>query len=386
MPKAKITKIFVEQVPLTEKGQVLYCDTELRGFYVIVGMQAKTYVAQKDIRGRTIRCTIGRHGHFTAEQARKIAKEKLYQMANGVDPNVEADKERTKSVTLGDALESYLENRLNLKPRTIEDYRYYIDKYAPDWKDALLTSITKEMVGKRHRAIAKNNGIYPANKVMRVVRALFNFAHATYDICPVNPVIYLTHVRGWAKETRRRTYIKPHDLKKWWQAVQALENDTYRDFFLLMLFTGLRKGEAQKLRWDDIDFRDKTFIVADTKNGDPLTLPLGNFLLAMLEDRRKRYGNYEYVFPSTGATGYLHEPKKGQQKVIKQSGVQFTNHDLRRTFITIAESLEISAYALKRLINHRATDVTGGYIIVDVERLRSPVNKIEAFILEKVTT
>ncbi|MBN8521499.1 MAG: integrase, partial [Alphaproteobacteria bacterium] len=56
----------------------------------------------------------------------------------------------------------------------------------------------------------------------------------------------------------------------------------------------------------------------------------------------------------------------------------------RRTFITIAESLEISAYALKRLINHRVTDVTGGYIIVDVERLRSPVQKIEAFILEKI--
>jgi integrase len=385
MPKAKITKTFVEQVPLTQKGQVAYCDTELRGFYVIVGMQAKTYVAQKDIRGRSVRFTIGRHGHFTAEQARKVAQEKLYQMASGIDPNAEADKDRDKSVTLGSALENYLENRSNLKPRTIEDYRYYIDKYAPDWKDTLLTSITKEMVGERHRAITKNNGLYPANKVMRVVRALFNFAHATYDICPVNPVIYLTHVRGWGKETRRRTYIKPHDLQKWWQAVQDLENDTYRDFFLLMLFTGLRKGEAQKLRWDDIDFIDRTFVVTDTKNGDPLTLPLGDFLLSMLEDRCKRYGNYEYVFPGTGKFGYLIEPKKGQHKVIKQSGVSFTNHDLRRTFITIAESLEISAYALKRLINHRATDVTGGYIIVDVERLRSPVNKIEAFILEKVS-
>ena len=384
MPKAKITKIFVEQVPLTEKGQVLYCDTELRGFYVIVGTEAKTYVAQKDIRGRSVRFTIGRHGHFTAEQARKIAKEKLYQMANGVDPATEEKENHARTVTLGRALDEYLLSRRNLKPRTITDYRYYIDKYASDWKDIPLTSITKEMVGKRHTLIAQNNGPYPANKVMRVVRALFNYSHAKYEICPENPVIYLTQIRGWCRETRRRTYIKPHDLKKWWQAVQDLENDTYRDFFLLMLFTGLRKGEAQKLRWSDVDFIDKTFVVTDTKNGDPLTLPLGDFLLAMLEDRRKFYGNYEYVFPGSGVRGYLHEPKKGITKVTKQSGVQFTNHDLRRTFITIAESLEISAYALKRLINHRTTDVTGGYIIVDVERLRSPVNKIEAFILEKV--
>ena len=55
MPKAKITKSFVDQVALTQKGQVAYCDTELRGFYLIVGMEAKTYVAQKDIRGRSVR-------------------------------------------------------------------------------------------------------------------------------------------------------------------------------------------------------------------------------------------------------------------------------------------------------------------------------------------
>lgn len=384
MPKAKITKTFVEQVPLTQKGQVAYCDTELRGFYLIVGMQAKTYVAQKDIRGRTIRCTIGRHGHFTPEQARSIARDKLHLMAKGIDPNIEEKKEAIKSVTLGNALDGYLESRSNLKARTKEDYRYYIDKYAKDWKSLVLTDISKEMVASRHARIAKDNGAYPANKTMRVVRALFNYAHAKYENCPENPVLYLTQVRGWCKEQRRRTYIKPHELKAWWSAVYALENDTYRDFFLLMLFTGLRRGEAQKLRWADIDFKGRTFTIEDTKNGDPLTLPMGDFVQDMFEKRLKRYGNYEYVFPGTGEGGYLAEPKKGVDKVIKASKVQFTNHDLRRTFITVGESLEISTYALKRLVNHRATDVTGGYIILDVERLRKPVQKIENYILEQV--
>ena len=40
-----------------------------------------------------------------------------------------------------------------------------------------------------------------------------------------------------------------------------------------------------------------------------------------------------------------------------------TLHDLRRTFITAAESLDISAYAVKRLVNHKMSwDVTAGYI------------------------
>jgi len=36
-------------------------------------------------------------------------------------------------------------------------------------------------------------------------------------------------------------------------------------------------------------------------------------------------------------------------KVIETTGIQFTVHDLRRTFITIAESLDIAAYALNLL-------------------------------------
>jgi len=65
------------------------------------------------------------------------------------------------------------------------------------------------------------------------------------------------------------------------------------------------------------------------------------------------------------------------------SGVSFTLHDLCRTYITIAESIDISAYALKRLVNHKMTnDVTGGYIVSDVERLRKPMEQISARLLQ----
>ena len=69
--------------------------------------------------------------------------------------------------------------------------------------------------------------------------------------------------------------------------------------------------------------------------------------------------------------------------MTEQSGVRFTLHDLRRNFITVAESLDIPHYALKRLLNHRLTgDVTAGYIVSDPERLRGPVEAVAARILE----
>jgi hypothetical protein len=49
----------------------------------------------------------------------------------------------------------------------------------------------------------------------------------------------------------------------------------------------------------------------------------------------------------------------------------------------VAESLDISAYAVKRLANHKMTnDVTAGYIIGDVERLRNPMQRITDFLVQ----
>ena len=79
---------------------------------------------------------------------------------------------------------------------------------------------------------------------------------------------------------------------------------------------------------------------------------------------------------------YLIEPRRQVQKVTELSGVSFTLHDLRRTFITVAESIDISAYALKRLVNHKMTnDVAAGYIVSDVERLRKPMEQISIQLL-----
>ena len=73
------------------------------------------------------------------------------------------------------------------------------------------------------------------------------------------------------------------------------------------------------------------------------------------------------------------------RNVVTESEVSFTVHDLRRTFITIAESLNISAYSLKRLLNHKMTnDVTAGYFITDVERLRVPMQKITDYMLAQI--
>jgi integrase len=131
-----------------------------------------------------------------------------------------------------------------------------------------------------------------------------------------------------------------------------------------------------------VDLKAKTLTILDTKNHDTHTLPLSSYLYELLLNRFQNKIN-DYVFPGKGASGHIIEPRKQMANVTKLSGIHFTVHDLRRTFITIAEGLDISSYALKRLMNHKMNgDITAGYIVTDVERLRKPMQQINDYFLK----
>ena len=107
---------------------------------------------------------------------------------------------------------------------------------------------------------------------------------------------------------------------------------------------------------------------------------MSDYLLEFLGSRVSK--DKKYIFHARHGDGHLRNVDTAIKQVIEDSGVQFCRHDLRRTFATIAESLDIPAYALKRLLNHAMADVTSGYIVADIERLRKPMQKITDFILK----
>ncbi len=118
-----------------------------------------------------------------------------------------------------------------------------------------------------------------------------------------------------------------------------------------------------------------------TKNHRVHTLPLSDHLVELLS-RRKSKAVSTYVFPGKRPGTHLTDTTMAIDKVRQLSGQHFTLHDLRRTFITLAESCDFSGYTLKRLLNHRdPNDATEGYIVLDIERLRKPRQAITIKIL-----
>ena len=392
MPIKPLTKTTVDRIPFSKEGVVLYYDTKLKGFGVRVSKSTKAYFAEGRVNGKTRRVKLGVHGtDLTTEVGRKKAQKALSSMNEGKDPNAEKHRSKERNnITLSKAFDDYLEARKDLKPKTLYDYKRLIESCFSNWKTKALLDISPEMVAKKHRALGENQGKAYANLSMRLLSAIFNFASAQYgEFITVNPVKRLSDTRAWYKIERRRSIIKLHELEALFKALNQLKETSttskakiVRDYIFLLLFTGLRRQEAAQLQWDNVDFKSKTITVLDTKNREPHSLPLSDFLFDLLKKRKESHNSDNpYVFPGSGKKArHLVEPRVQMQKVFKSSGIKFSLHDLRRTFATIAEG-QVSAYQLKRLLNHKAGDVTAGYIVTDIESLRPGMQKITDTIL-----
>lgn len=383
----KLTKSVVENLALADEGQVFYWDDEQAGFGMYIGTKSKTWCVQQRIGNKTKRVVLGKFPTMTAEQARKAAKKGIGELAAGIDTVKEKREQNIKAVTLGEVFTAFLDVR-QLKPKTVRDYTGVMNNIYPDWQKLPITEITRDAVERRHKKVGEERGEAYANLGGRTLRSVLNYASAKYEtgkglsILPENPVKRISQTRSWYKVDRRTGHLKPHQLAVWFDAVLNIDNATIRDYLIFVLLTGTRKDESAKLQWSDIDLTDNSYVLRDPKNGRPMQLPLSDYLAAMLTTR-KTNSSSAFVFPGDGARGYLVEPKRQLAKIVEKTDQPFAMHDLRRTFVTIAESIDISSFAVKALVNHKAgDDVTSGYIQMNVERLRKPMQTITDFILK----
>ena len=387
MPRVKLTERTIQKLkaPDPTGQQVLHWDDELKGFAVLCSgtTSVRTYVVQRAMpRGKTRRLTVGAVNEISLIEARKRAADMLDSLRRGIDPK----KKSAGDATLTATLENYLTSRKTLRPASVRLYRIAVSRWLAPWANLPLRSVTPEMVEERHAriaaSIARNNkqkritGKTSANLSMRVLRALHGFAADRDGAMPPNPVRRLK--KAWFEEQRRTRLVAVEQLPAFYQAVCQLDNGIARDLILLLLFTGMRVGEARTLRWEDIDLPGRVIRVRaeHTKGKRQLDLPMSDFVHAMLVARRA-LGRTDFVFPGRTAGTHIKDLTFAFDRIADTSGVTVSAHDLRRTFLTVAESCDVSPLALKALVNHSiGGDVTAGYVVMTVERLRVPAQTI----------
>lgn len=383
----KFTEKAIAKLPAPDPSgrQRLHWSDEMKGFGVLCSgvSRSKTYIVQRALPGgKSRRVTVGPVGVLKLAEAEVRAKEVLAAFYKGMDPKAG----RLGDHTLRSAMEEYLKVR-NLSPRTVDDYRGTVAKgHLAIWADTPLKLITRDMVEDRLKKIAKevsrefegSNGHAAANGAMRILRLTYNFAAdraPAANPMPSNPVKLK---KVWFDVPRRTRSVRATELSKFYASASGLPNQVARDYILLLLFTGMRRRECAALKWDHVDFKEKVIRLpsAITKTKKALDLPMSDIVHDLLVARRA-IGDAHWVFPAASRSGHIEEPKFFFNQIGEDCGLFVSPHDLRRTFITVAESCDISPSALKALVNHSlGGDITEGYMQMEAERLREPAQRV----------
>lgn len=389
----------VAGLPPAPGAQYLARDTELPGFFVLVGSRSKSFMLQGDLRGegkrQSIRMKVAEVGELSTRDARAKAKALLASIANGVDPREVRAKAKQPKIgdvpTLREAWERYLASHLRRKNRsekTIEHYTDHVERLMAGWLDTPLSDLGDEprLVADRHTAITEENGPAMANGVMRSLRAIYNHARKT---CRKLPAENPTFAVDWNPEHRRDSGLGVRDLPAWFEQLAAIQNPVRREFHLLSILSGCRPDALKKVRLTDLRLDARILHVGKPKGGEvkAFDIPLSR---AMLESilRLRRLGPVIYpqpartwLFPSDAPSGHLEEHKEDRDEL------SHWGNDLRQSYRTLGQAAGLSDVDMHLLMNHSFPGVNAGYITrskLMADHLRQQQEKLSTLIIGAV--
>lgn len=146
-----LTDKAVARLPYAKEKQYKVRDTEVAGFFVLIGKRRKSFMAQGEfwrdgVREFAAQVKLGEFGDLSTREARSKAKDALGSIARGQRPG-ESPRSISGSVTLRQAWERYRDAHMRRKGRnagTIENYRDHMERLFANWLDKPLARLGRQ--------------------------------------------------------------------------------------------------------------------------------------------------------------------------------------------------------------------------------------------------
>ncbi len=247
MSSRKLTKRVIEALPSDPRGRESFVwdggDGGLKGFGVrIAPGGTKSYIVYyRTKEGRSRRLVIGRVGVLTPDEARKLAGEKLKEVAKGGDPSAERHRVRREALTIAELADLYLAEgpaaKPNKKASNWATDRSNIERHVkPLLGGKLAASLTHDDVVKFQRDVAAgkskadvktkkrgraivDGGPGTAARSLAVIGAMLEWAaHPDRKLVPANPAKGVKLLRSG----KRERFLSEAELSRLADALAAM--------------------------------------------------------------------------------------------------------------------------------------------------------------------
>jgi len=395
----KITKRLLESL----KGEQEFTwDSEVKGFGVRARKSgAKSYIVQYRFEGRQRKYTIGKCESMAPSHARREAAQILSMVNRGIDPAA-MKQERRAAPTLKEFSETYLTEYAQghkKESSVLEDTRLLEKHVFPAIGNHKVRSISQADVSRLHSSLSETP--YQANRVLALLSKVFNLAEKWgYREDKPNPC---RHVDRYREESKER-YLSTQELERLGTALTEAEKSKNAipsaiAAIRLLIFTGCRKNEILRLKWEHVDFERACLRLPDSKTGQKvvyLNVPALNLLNGL-----ERVS--EWVIPGDDTSthlvnlnriwsGYDHVEKregKGKGKRYHRIGLRdlaglpdVRLHDLRHSFASVAAGAGLGLPIIGKLLGHTQAATTAKYAHLADDPMRQAAEEVGKRIAE----
>ncbi len=201
------------------------------------------------------------------------------------------------------------------------------------------------------------------NKHLAVISAVLDFAtiqqeddDITEQYIKNNPC---KEVRSLKVDNKRVRYLSDEEKPRLLQAARNIGGKFYLKV-LMALTTGMRKGELDKLRWNDIDFDRGLAMLHETKNGSIRYTPIPE--VTMEEVKKYREVGDTLIFQSTVDPDKAFDFRKQWLACLKSVQIEnFRWHDMRHdTASTLARDGK-TLKEIAEILGHKSLASTDRY-------------------------
>jgi len=350
--------------------------------------------------GRRLRFTMGTYPALSIPTARKIA-EKLYAEVK-LGRDIQREKQTAREVKplpkLGDFInDTYLpwfttHHKAPKAKLPFNQFKHLFNKQL----DKVTGWEIESWRSKRHK---EGLSASTSNRYIGTLKAMFNRA-VEWDVIEQNPIAkvkkqksdsraivrYLTSL----EEQRLRASLRSRDRRLAesnpfyaggrfvpLKAILGGYPDHIHPMILLLMNTGMRRGEMFNLHWQDVDLINKRLTVAGntSKTGQTRYIPLNVEALNVLQIWEKQTERYSgFVFIGKNGQRFSNIDKAWKVLLREAKISEFRLHDLRHNFASRLVSAGIDLNSVRELLGHSDIKMTLRYAHLAPGRLNDAVS------------
>lgn len=288
------------------------------------------------------------------------------------------DKPRKRNhITVRGLVAKYLEehSKPNKAEGTYKNDVYFFVKVLEEFGELKISQVAPklihEFIVKRRKDGVADNTI---NHELRLFRHCFKFAVKVWDLIDKNPFLNFDIPKGDKKRVR---YLSDEEEKRLYAALPE---------WLVPIVTvareaGLRLSNIANLTWKQVDLFKRIIVIEQTKNGDPIGLPMTEKLFETLKARnkvRRLDTGYVFAFKKDGSPFrryYISEQFRAACKEACVENLRF--HDLRHDFCSRLVQAGVDLYTVAALAGHKDVTTTQRYAHLSPEKLREAVKVLD---------